>query len=153
MGEKPIAALHCKEVRQVSTRFDPIFAAVDDLRWHDPFPGEKVTIRVDSREIGGHFGIGEAIVDPMIGPPMHIHRDADEVLYVLEGTVDFQCDGKRFRTGRGGLVVIPRGDGAHFSQLRSYSGPTSRDIYARWSRADVSGDERQAVIRFSPSRN
>jgi mannose-6-phosphate isomerase-like protein (cupin superfamily) len=92
-----------------SKLFSPIFAEADNLSWRDPFPGEKVAIRVDSREIGGHFGIGEAIIDPMVGPPMHIHRDADEVLYVLEGTVDFECDGKRFRTGPGGLLVIPRG--------------------------------------------
>jgi mannose-6-phosphate isomerase-like protein (cupin superfamily) len=78
---------------------DPIFARADSLSWRDPFPGEKVAIRVHNREIGGRFGIGEAIIDPLVGPPMHIHHDADEVLYVLEGTVDFECGGKRLRMG------------------------------------------------------
>lgn len=92
-----------------STLMAPIFGADDSLRWHDPFPGERVAIRVDSRDTAGRFGIGEAIVEPLVGPPLHIHHDADEVIYVLEGTVEFECDGRRLRSGRGGFLVIPKG--------------------------------------------
>jgi hypothetical protein len=30
----------------------------------EPFSRKTVAIRVDNREIGGHFGIGEALIDP-----------------------------------------------------------------------------------------
>ncbi len=95
----------------------PILSTSEDLHWHNPFPGEQIALRIDSRETGGRLGMGEAIVQPMVGPPLHIHHDADEIIYVLEGTVDFELDGQRMRTGPGGFVLIPRGTPHTFRNL------------------------------------
>lgn len=91
-----------------------IFSHPDELNWFNALPGEAFNIRVHSQETGYAFGIAEAIIEPQAGPPLHIHRDTDEVLYVVAGTVDFFCDGKRFRSGPGGLVVIPKGSAHAF---------------------------------------
>lgn len=92
-----------------TTAARPIMRSGDAARWIDPFPGERVAIHVGGDDTAGAFMVGEAILDADVGPPMHIHHDADEMLYVLEGAVDFALAGERFRTGPGGFVLIPRG--------------------------------------------
>ncbi len=87
----------------------PVFSDAAGMKWIDPFPGERIAIRVGADQTGGRFSIAEGIIQPLVGPPLHIHRDADEVLYVLEGVVDMECGGRRVRSGPGGLVVVPRG--------------------------------------------
>ena len=86
-----------------------IFSAGEDRAWFEPLPGERIAMRIESPHSNGAFSLTEIIVAPQAGPPLHIHEDADEVLYVLEGTVDFACNGERFRTGPGGFAAIPRG--------------------------------------------
>lgn len=87
----------------------PLLRSREDTRWINPFPGETVAIHVDGRHTGGAFSVGEAIVEPDVGPPLHVHHNMDELLYVLEGIVDFALGEKRFRTGPGGFVLIPKG--------------------------------------------
>jgi len=77
--------------------------------WFEPLPGEKIGMRVESEHSGNAFSLTEIIVAPQAGPPLHIHHDADEVLFVLEGIVDFVCNDQRFRTGPGGLAAVPKG--------------------------------------------
>jgi mannose-6-phosphate isomerase-like protein (cupin superfamily) len=86
-----------------------LFGAADNRKWFQPLPGEQIAMRVETHHTGGLFSLTEIIVSPFSGPPLHIHHDADEVLYVLEGIVDFVCDGENFRTGPGGFAAIPRG--------------------------------------------
>lgn len=78
-----------------------------DAQWIEPYPGERITVHV--RGEGGEYAFVESIVEPMVGPPLHIHHDADEVFHVLEGTMDFICDGRRSRLGPGDVVRIPKG--------------------------------------------
>jgi mannose-6-phosphate isomerase-like protein (cupin superfamily) len=86
----------------ISKIFDPIFAGTNSLSWRDAFPGEEVAIIVDNLEVGGASESARPIIGPMVGPPMHVHHDADEVLYVLEGTADFECDGSDFGRAEAG---------------------------------------------------
>jgi mannose-6-phosphate isomerase-like protein (cupin superfamily) len=87
----------------------PIFSSDQDRHWFRPLPGEEIAMRIESHHTNGIFSLTEIVVAPQSGPPLHIHQDADEVLYVLEGTVDFVCEGEQFRTGAGGFAAIPRG--------------------------------------------
>jgi len=86
-----------------------IFSETGRIDWFEPLPGERIAFRVEGAQTGNAFSVTEIIVAPQAGPPLHIHRDADELLYVLEGTVDFVCETERFRTGPGGFALIPRG--------------------------------------------
>lgn len=85
------------------------FSEANSVDWFEPLPGEKIRLRLETSHTGNAFSLTEIIVAPQAGPPLHIHHDADEVLFVLEGTVDFVCDGERFRTGPGGFAALPKG--------------------------------------------
>jgi len=41
--------------------------------------------------------------------PLHVHRDEDEAVFILSGTVDFLCGSERFRAEEGAFVYLPRG--------------------------------------------
>jgi mannose-6-phosphate isomerase-like protein (cupin superfamily) len=43
------------------------------------------------------------------GPPLHVHRDAAESFYVLEGAYDMLLDGRGFRCEAGSFIYVPRG--------------------------------------------
>jgi mannose-6-phosphate isomerase-like protein (cupin superfamily) len=86
-----------------------VFNTGENREWFEPIPGEKIAFRVEKHHTNGAFSLTEIIVAPQVGTPLHIHHDADELLYVLDGTVDFHCNGERFRTGPGGFAAIPRG--------------------------------------------
>lgn len=52
----------------------------------------------------------EAAVAPKkMGSPPHIHKDLDEICYVLEGTVSVLVDRKLFEVEAGGFHLRPRG--------------------------------------------
>lgn len=80
----------------------------EDLNWFDTTPGEQMAIRVHSRDVGGAFTIIEARVPPLSGPPLHYHKDREEIFEVLEGKFRFHCAGEEFEAGPGTSVVIPR---------------------------------------------
>src|SRR5215213_3893944 len=50
---------------------------------------DRVTVKLTSEDTGGVYSMVEEISPPQGGPPPHTHRDEDEVLYVLEGEVEF----------------------------------------------------------------
>jgi mannose-6-phosphate isomerase-like protein (cupin superfamily) len=43
------------------------------------------------------------------GPPLHVHNDADEALYILEGEVTIQLGQQTIRADAGAFVWMPRG--------------------------------------------
>jgi quercetin dioxygenase-like cupin family protein len=42
-------------------------------------------------------------------PPAHTHATEDEMFYVLEGSVSFQCGGRTFDLEKGGFIYLPHG--------------------------------------------
>jgi len=42
-------------------------------------------------------------------PPSHIHETEDEMFYVLEGSITFQCGMESFDLEKGGFIFLPRG--------------------------------------------
>jgi quercetin dioxygenase-like cupin family protein len=79
-----------------------------DLEWFHTFPGEQMALRVHSRDIDGAFTIIEAHVPPFVGPPLHYHKDREEIFEVLEGKFRFHCAGEEFEASPGTSIVIPR---------------------------------------------
>ena len=67
------------------------------------------TFKATAAETNDALAIAELDADPAVGPPPHIHRDADESFYILEGTFDFSLDGRPFSAGTGSFVLLPRG--------------------------------------------
>jgi len=89
----------------------------DEYSWIEPLPGERVALHVTGKETGGKFTCGEALLEPGAGQPLHIHHNIDELLYVLDGEIEFALEGRRFRSGPGGFVFIPQGSVHAFRNL------------------------------------
>jgi quercetin dioxygenase-like cupin family protein len=86
-----------------------VISDADGLRWFETTPGDLMALRVHSRDVAGAFTIVEARVLPLSGPPMHIHRERDEIFEVLEGRFRFSCAGDVFDLSAGTTIVVPRG--------------------------------------------
>lgn len=71
--------------------------------------GFLMTVKADSDTTAGGFTLLEAAEPPHFGPPMHIHRDAAEAFYVLEGEYIIFIDEEETRCPAGSFVYIPPG--------------------------------------------
>jgi len=67
------------------------------------------TFKVVGEDTNGAFTVAELTAGPEIGPPPHIHHNADETFYILEGTFDFSLAGEAFTAGPGSFVYLPKG--------------------------------------------
>lgn len=85
-----------------------VIGEADSLNWFDTMPGERMALRVHSRDVGGAFTIIEVHVPPFVGPPLHYHEEREEIFEVLEGRFRFHCAGEEFEAGPGTSIVIPR---------------------------------------------
>lgn len=57
----------------------------------------QMIVKAESSQTAGAFTLLEATEPPHFGPPMHIHRDAAEAFYVLEG--EYSCSWSRTSSG------------------------------------------------------
>jgi mannose-6-phosphate isomerase-like protein (cupin superfamily) len=71
--------------------------------------GFLMNVKASGDETEGAFTLLEASEPPNFGPPMHVHRDAAEAFYVLEGEYIIFIDGTETRCPAGSFVYIPRG--------------------------------------------
>ncbi len=60
-------------------------------------------------ETGGAFLMFEDALDAGKVTPLHIHPDADETFYLLEGEIALHIDGNQQPLRAGGIAIIPRG--------------------------------------------
>ncbi|MBZ5558211.1 MAG: cupin domain-containing protein [Acidobacteriia bacterium] len=67
------------------------------------------TFKVTGEDTNGAFTVAELTAGAEMGPPPHIHRNADESFYITEGTFDFSLAGKSFNAGAGAFVYLPKG--------------------------------------------
>ena len=72
------------------------------------FGGTTITIRASADTTGGAFTVFEESA-PLLDTSAHVHRNEDELYYVLEGDHVFVCRGDEHRLGPGGMVFLPRG--------------------------------------------
>ncbi|MEP6477181.1 MAG: cupin domain-containing protein [Actinomycetota bacterium] len=69
--------------------------------------GFSMSVKATGDQTGGVFTLLEADEPPGFGPPLHIHHDAAEAFYVLEGEYMIFLDGKEFRCPAGSFIFIP----------------------------------------------
>jgi quercetin dioxygenase-like cupin family protein len=68
---------------------------------------EKITILADNSQTGS-YEVYLHDAPEGAGPPPHSHP-WDEAFYVMQGTVDFNCDGVESTVTVGGFVHVPAG--------------------------------------------
>jgi quercetin dioxygenase-like cupin family protein len=71
--------------------------------------GGHITIKVRSEQSNGTLGAFETVTAPGEGPPLHVHPEMDEVLYILEGRFRFKLEDDFAEAAPGAFVFIPRG--------------------------------------------
>jgi quercetin dioxygenase-like cupin family protein len=68
-----------------------------------------MSVKATAEETSGRFSLLEATEPPGFGPPIHVHRDADEAFYVLQGEYIILIDGREEICPAGSFVFIPAG--------------------------------------------
>jgi mannose-6-phosphate isomerase-like protein (cupin superfamily) len=68
-----------------------------------------MTVKASSTDTDGVFSLLEAEEPPGFGPPLHIHHDAAEAFYVLEGEYVMFLDDREVSCPAGSFVFIPAG--------------------------------------------
>jgi quercetin dioxygenase-like cupin family protein len=71
--------------------------------------GELQTYTLAGEDTGGAFTAFEMTVAPQSAPPPHIHHQADETFYVLEGTLEVSSGDRTIEAATGSWVYVPRG--------------------------------------------
>lgn len=70
--------------------------------------GGPIAFKAEGERTGGILNAFESLPDPGEGPPLHLHVDQDEALYVLESDFRFKVDGKISPAPTGTFVWLPR---------------------------------------------
>ena len=68
-----------------------------------------MTVKAGPAETAGVVSVLEAEEPPGFGPPLHVHRDADEAFYVLEGEYVMFLEDQEHSCPAGSFIFIPRG--------------------------------------------
>jgi mannose-6-phosphate isomerase-like protein (cupin superfamily) len=68
-----------------------------------------MTVKASSAETDGVFSLLEAEEPPGFGPPLHIHHDAAEAFYVLEGEYVMFLEDREVSCPAGSFIFIPAG--------------------------------------------
>ena len=69
----------------------------------------QMSVKASKEQTDGAFTLLEAQEPPGFGPPLHIHRDAAEAFYVLEGEYIIFLDGQEASCPAGSFIFIPAG--------------------------------------------
>jgi mannose-6-phosphate isomerase-like protein (cupin superfamily) len=68
-----------------------------------------MTLKAAGDDTGNLFSLLEAEEPPGFGPPLHIHHDAAEAFYVLEGEYVMFLDEREVTCPAGSFIFIPAG--------------------------------------------
>src|SRR5262249_38097238 len=80
----------------------------EEADWLQTRPGERCLIRVPAVNTNGAYALVEIVSEPGDGTPLHVHRNEDEYLFVVEGTARFALGDKIFDAEAGTMVTLPR---------------------------------------------
>jgi mannose-6-phosphate isomerase-like protein (cupin superfamily) len=69
----------------------------------------EMRVKADAASTCGAVSVLEATEPPGFGPPIHVHDDAAEAFYVLDGEYVMSLDGDEYRCLAGSFVFIPAG--------------------------------------------
>ena len=68
-----------------------------------------MVVKATRDETGGSFSLLEADEPAGFGPPLHIHHDAAEAFYVLEGEYIIHVGEREYSCPAGSFIFIPAG--------------------------------------------
>lgn len=71
--------------------------------------GDRQTVKLDSSHTNGAFALIEQYNEPGTSMPEHFHTQEDEIVYVLEGEVEFTVSKEKIVASAGTTVFLPKG--------------------------------------------
>jgi mannose-6-phosphate isomerase-like protein (cupin superfamily) len=71
--------------------------------------GFRMSVKATAEQTGGAFSLLEADEPADFGPPVHVHHDAAEAFYVLEGEYLIFLEDREFSCPTGSFIFIPAG--------------------------------------------
>ena len=71
--------------------------------------GIDFTLKASEVQNGNGAAFLEYVTRKGEEPPSHTHRTEDEMFYVLEGDITFQCSEETFDVEQGGFIFLPAG--------------------------------------------
>ena len=74
--------------------------------------GRTIRILIDGPRTAKGYTVIEVRTSPEAGPPPHVHANEDELIHVLEGTLEITVGGVEHELGPGDELSLPR-DVAH----------------------------------------
>ncbi|MCE0486938.1 cupin domain-containing protein [Ornithinimicrobium sediminis] len=74
---------------------------------HRAFLNHLATVKVEPGDSASGLGAVEFLAPRGFGPPLHVHREEDELFYVIDGSVRFQLDGKVVNGEAGAVLALP----------------------------------------------
>jgi|SRR5215467_6682750 mannose-6-phosphate isomerase-like protein (cupin superfamily) len=80
----------------------------DKEKYQIHFRNTKMVVMVSKDDSEGRYSLIEMVHPPNIGPALHIHPNAPEAYYVLEGEYVIQCGDKINHSKAGDFVFIPK---------------------------------------------
>src|SRR6516165_4727782 len=86
--------------------------SLDRSVWYN---GWLMTFLATGEETQGQFALIEAVGRRGNVPPPHIHRQEDEITYVLEGEVVFSVAGRTIKGTPGTMIFLPRDERHSFT--------------------------------------
>jgi mannose-6-phosphate isomerase-like protein (cupin superfamily) len=72
------------------------------------FRGTKMTLKVAGRDSEGKYSLIEMMHPPNTGPSLHIHSNAPEAYYVLDGSYSIISGDRKYQSYPGDFVFIPK---------------------------------------------
>jgi quercetin dioxygenase-like cupin family protein len=73
------------------------------------FDGGMLTFKATAAHTAGSLLLFEVLQPEGKTPPLHVHPEADETFYVLEGELLMRIDGTEHSVRKGGVLVVSRG--------------------------------------------
>lgn len=77
-------------------------------QWIQSRPGERCLIHVDAAATKGVYSFVEILSDPGDGTPLHLHKNEDEYIMVVEGVGRFALGDRIFDVEAGTMVTLER---------------------------------------------
>jgi mannose-6-phosphate isomerase-like protein (cupin superfamily) len=93
-------------------------AASEETRRSYWFYGDLVTVHLGGDETDGRFALIESLLPPGEETPLHVHRNASQTMYVLEGELTLYLPGETVVAGPGEIAHGPM-DVPHTAQATS----------------------------------
>ena len=90
--------------------------------------GVKITGKIMSDQTNGDYSVIITETPSKGGPPMHVHKNEDELFYILKGNYIFNCGDKKIDAKKGDLIRLPRGIPHNFVNVDSITGITMNTI-------------------------